>query len=255
VPDQRAAARGRARRPTHRPDQRAHQAILEETFLGEDQKQLFEALQARAPAGEEDVGRVKEALERALGGANGLLERFKRHHRVDTNFPPETTLNVSARASRVAGKILAAISDKHPASLTSPAGMVARLGGIFNGLVQLAMPHSLPNLLFNNLVWLFYLLALLLIFGGSLARLPDMTILGAIALGVTVAAHLMVFYLQSVLKRNLPALRAIHGLVKVLALLAVAGLVFLMYLGLVYLGVLQLPPGALGGWLRNLSAG
>jgi hypothetical protein len=131
--------------------------------------------------------------------------------------------------------------------------MIARLGQIFNGLVQVALPQSLPNLIFNSLVWLLYPIELLLALGGRVFGLPDVSILGAIALGITIAAHLGVLYLQAILKRNLPALRVVHGLIKLLAVLAVAALVFLVYLGLLYLGVLQVPPGALGDWLRNLQ--
>lgn len=228
----------------------AHQAILEETFLGADQKQLFESLQS-GELGDPDG--VKAALSRALGGQSGLLERFRRDYTVDLNFPPETTLKVSARASRVTGKMLAELSSKYPAALSSPAGMVARLGQVFNGLVQLALPQSLPNLIFNSLVWLLYPIELLLALGGRVFGLPDVSILGAIALGVTIAAHLGVLYLQAILKRNLPALRLVHGLIKILAVLLVAALVALVYLGLVYLGVLDLPQGALGTWLRGLQ--
>jgi hypothetical protein len=172
---------------------------------------------------------------------------------VDPNFPPETTLKISARASRVTGRMLAEISKKYPGALSSPAGMIARLGQVFNGLVQLALPQSLPNLIFNSLVWLLYPIELLLALGGRVFGLPDVSILGAIAFGVTLAAHLGVLYLQAILNRKLSTLRAVHGLIKLLALLLVAGLVFLIYLGLVYLGVLQLPQGALGSWLRGLQ--
>lgn len=165
----------------------AHQSILEETFLGADQKRLFESLKSEELG---DPDEVKATISRALGGASGILERFKLDYKVDPNFPPETTLRISSRASRVTGKMLAELSSKYPAALSSPAGMVARLG---------------------------------------------------------------VLYLQAVLKRNLPALRFVHGLIKLLAVLVVATLVFLVYLGLVYLGFLQLPPGALGTWLRGIS--
>jgi hypothetical protein len=132
--------------------------------------------------------------------------------------------------------------------------MVARLGQLFNGLVQVALPQSLPNLIFNSLVWLLYPLELLLALGGKVFGLPDVSTLGAIALGVTLGAHLGVLYLQAILKRNLPALRVVHGLIKLLAVLAVATLVFLVYLGLVYLGLLQLPSGLLGSWLQGLRS-
>ncbi|RPJ45999.1 MAG: patatin-like protein, partial [Chloroflexi bacterium] len=168
----------------------AHQDILQETFLGADQKELFEALKLGRSGEPVDANEVKAVMVRALGGASGILDRFRRDYRVDLDFPPDTTLKISARASRVTGKLLAELSSKYPAALASPAGMIARLGQIFNGLVQVALPQSLPNLIFNSLVWLLYPIELLLALGGRVFGLPDVSILGAIALGITIAAHL-----------------------------------------------------------------
>jgi patatin-related protein len=232
----------------------AHQAILNETFLAADRAQLFEALKSGDSTWLGTPEGVKDAFLRAMGGPRGMLEHFKREYRIDMDFPPETTLKISSRASRVTGKLLAELSSKYPAALSSPAGMVARLGQLFNGLVQVALPQSLPNLIFNSLVWLLYPLELLLALGGKVFGLPDVSTLGAIALGATLGAHLGVLYLQAILKRNLPALRVVHGLIKLLAVLAVATLVFLVYLGLVYLGLLQLPSGLLGSWLQGLRS-
>lgn len=227
----------------------AHQAILKETFLSVDQKKLFEALQSK---GTGNVDKVKETMERALGGGSGVLENFKRDYKVDPDFPPDTTLGVSARATRVTGKLLAGISDKYPA-LASPAGTISRVGQIFTGLVQVALPQSLPNLLFNHWIWLLYLLELFLALGGRPLGLPDVARLGSMAFGITVVAHLAVLYLQAVLKKYIPALRIVRWIIVLLVILGAAALIFLVYVGLVYLRFLQPPAGVFGNLINTLQ--
>ena len=180
------------------------------------------------------------------------MKRFKTSHKVDMEFPPETTLTISSRAARVTGKLLNGLSDKYPA-LASPAGTISRLGQIFAGLVEVALPNSLPNLLFNYWVWLLYLIELLLFLGGKPLGLEGVSRLGGMTLGITVATHFLTYYLQAVMKKKLPFLRVVHWFIILLIILGAAALIFLLYSGMVYLGFLEPPTGAIGSWIGTIQ--
>ncbi len=227
----------------------AHQAILKETFLGVDQEELFKALQS---TNMNKTDEVKKALTRALGDENQVKEHFINNYKVSAAFPPETTLDISSRASLVTGKLLSSLSSKYPA-LASPAGTLARLGQIFTGLVQVALPKSLPHLLFSYWIWLLYLLELLLALGGKPLGLPDVAQLGGMALGITVAAHLAVLILQAALKNHLPSLKFLHRIITSMLILGAMTVVILSYLGFVHLGIFQAPTGIVGSWIGALQ--
>ena len=90
-----------------------------------------------------------------------LVDPKKLSDYYEANFPkqsklePETTLKSIARATNVVGKILESLSSNRRVD-TKYALWIARLGQIFWGMVQVAVPQSFANIIFRHILKLVY---------------------------------------------------------------------------------------------------
>jgi len=188
-------------------------------------------------------------LEAALINGDALLEYFIRVHRVRDDFPPEDTSKVIARGATVTGKLMQGLSGSYQA-LGSPGALVARLGQWSMGVVEVALPGSLPNLLLRHGLSVLYAFEVFLIVVGALLGFNNTVAkFGIGALLVTLAANLGIL-LTGYLVRGVGAVQKwARAGITLIAILAVLALIVLVYLGLVQLGWTSLPGGPLGEWL------
>jgi Protein of unknown function (DUF3376) len=185
---------------------RAQRAILAEELRISDQDELlrlFADVLTKTNPTKESETRLREFVNRAiespidsaLGPAlrsllteERLREFFRDSYEVNREMDPKMAVRGLSRSTRVVGEMLEDISNQYQVDGKS-AAWLTRLGRVFWGLVEVAVPRSLPNLLFRHWVKLLYLFEFLLIAGGWLFVAPQAQRFGFIALGITLAAH------------------------------------------------------------------
>jgi len=127
-----------------------------------------------------------------------LMDFYVTNYAVNSKLRPEPTLRSAARATTVIGKMLEALSDKHDRG-ARVAPWVTRFGRIFWGLVEVAVPRSMPNILIHHWLKLLYLFEALLIVGGILFASDSVRDLGWKALGLTLAVQLVILILTDLM--------------------------------------------------------
>jgi patatin-related protein len=154
------------------------------------------------------AGRIgNQALPRQLEAVFGdcldekqLLAYFSEAYEVNRDLEPQTALNALARGSRVVGQILEGLTERHTQE-GKRVRWLTRVASWFWGLVQVAVPRSVPSLLFDHWLGLFYTLAVLMmvvgVFAGGVVMGWGVRILGA-ALG----AHLVVLLFRDFMRRR-----------------------------------------------------
>jgi patatin-related protein len=244
----------------------AQQEILAEELKPAQKKSLGEILrvlqaEARAlPAGERDEllkSREQTALDRwmiavtAPGMETRLqqaLDAFLEPDRLEEAFientqgnralVPEPTFLIAGRATQIVGKILESLADEYhsPGGVKRWIGMVAWLGRLFWGLVEISIPQQPWYFLVRH--WLHLLLAfeIFLITAGLLLGREGATQLGWASFGITVGLYLFQYVFAGVLAGR------VRRLAKAAGVLAVGGLT--LYGGWTLWGQAQ-------GWLKK----
>ena len=139
-----------------------------------------------------------------------------RQHYLDTfatrsRLNPESTLKTTSRATTVMGKMLSALSDKRNVDSSLVAWM-ARVGQLLSGLVEVAVPRSMPSLVFRYWLKLLYMFEVLLIVFSTLLGEPKVSQFGWNLLGITVAANVAVWLLSDWMSRRHVILRTLLSL-------------------------------------------
>src|SRR5207249_4682537 len=112
------------------------------------------------------------------------LHRFIREsYEVDRRLEPEALMRSLARSTQVFGKMLEKLADTHRVR-KKELEYIARLGLIFWGLVEVAVPGSFANLLVRHWISVLYLCEALLIAGGLMVYKPVLSF-GLAALATT----------------------------------------------------------------------
>jgi patatin-related protein len=135
-----------------------------------------------------------------------VQDYYQRVFKVRSKLEPELTVRTLGRATTVIGKVLSGVSDDYAAKAKSSAPVAAiqgylgawlvRFGVVFTGLVEVAIPQTIPHLFFRHLLKLLYLFEVLLVVSGTIFGKPQMTQLGWTALGVTAAINAVVWWLR-----------------------------------------------------------
>jgi patatin-related protein len=141
---------------------------------------------------------LKKDLERLIAPPK-FSDYYEANFAKQSKLDPETTLKSLARATNVIGKILESLSSDRRVD-TKYALWIARLGQIFFGLVQVAVPQSFANIIFRHILKLVYFMELLLIVGGALLAQPQMQQFGVTAFGITAGINLAVIILGDLIK-------------------------------------------------------
>jgi hypothetical protein len=177
--------------------------------------------------------KIQAVLETLVNDAGGLVEFLKSSYRVESQLPPGPTLKTVGRGAHIAGQVLGTAADERRLTpLTKPFAWLARLGQLFSGMVEAAVPGSWAHLVVRHWMVLIYLFEVLafgmgLLFGESLVQR-----FGLLALLVTLLLNLTLWALKDRIQGG-KVLKMAIGLV---AVLAIAGVIALAVLELVHLG-------------------
>jgi hypothetical protein len=218
----------------------AHGAILLEELARADRKALTGAFGAavvahcagnpaaqavRQFAGSLDASVTQQALVQFLRTCllqqADLLTYVRTTYDVNRQLEPEPLARVASRGTEVVGKIVQQLARKAGIK-GGPAAWLAWMGKLSWGLVAVAVPGSLPNLVWRHWLALLCLCEILLIVAGLLVYRPVLYF-GLAALGVTVGLQALTAILGNLLRGQRAAL---YGLLLGLSLLGGA-LVFL----------------------------
>ncbi len=196
----------------------AHLAILQEEMPPATQLQLSGLLSEaliRASSGEpfeeavEKVmgplksPRVKQRLATAMRACledEKLLNFVKEHYEVNRELEPKPLLRSMARATQVTGRIFDDVAQAHQVDSKS-IRWIARAGQIFWGLVEVAVPGSLPSLLFRRWLTLLYAFEIvLLVLATFVISTPGVATFAWKLVGLTLATNFAVFVLRDYMR-------------------------------------------------------
>src|SRR6185503_11454880 len=96
-----------------------------------------------------------------------LLGFFQDSYAVNGNLDPKAATQSLARSTRVIGAMLAQLSEEYNVG-NSPTRWLSRLAQAFWALVEVSVPHSLPNVIVRHWLKLLYIFEALMILGGTL---------------------------------------------------------------------------------------
>lgn len=182
------------------------------------------------------VGPINKRLEAILRGClsnEALLAHLKTDYEVNRQLEPKTTLRVASRATHVTGRVLEAIALRRGSSGRPFAG-VAQLGQILVGMVELAVPGSMLNLLAVHWLSVLYVFEAFIIVGATLLAAEGALRFGWAVFGLTLGVHIILLLLNGLMRRWARTVRAFASLV-VLSVLSFAavGVDHVFKLGLV----------------------
>src|SRR5215211_5838934 len=220
----------------------AQLAILEEEDLAEDRDQVLQLI-ANALATTDSTDGNEASLRRLAEGEQGssinsalqaalrsrltkeeLLAFFRESYEVNRRVDTKTALRTLSRSTRVVGEMLENIADGYRGMGRRPAAWLARFGRVFWGLVEVAVPQSLPGEIFRYWLILLYVFEALLIAAGTIFVKPQVQLLGFITLGVTATVHLGTLLLRDYMLGRRAWLRIlVAALVLALLFLALVG--------------------------------
>ncbi|HEV2834057.1 MAG TPA: patatin-like protein [Pyrinomonadaceae bacterium] len=138
--------------------------------------------------------RLKELID-----PRELRQYYEDNFRKQSRLEPESALRSAARATTVVGKILDSLSKNRGVN-NKYSVWIIRLGQIFWGLVEVAVPRSFADLVFRHWLKLVYFLELLLIVGSTLLLAPAVQHFALTAFGVTAAVHLAVVIMRDLIE-------------------------------------------------------
>jgi patatin-related protein len=217
---------------------RAWLAILKENLDPANLKNLHDRLGSVWEAFEKAEEPSGEQMAKLL---EGLRTFFERHYMLDLEFSPRTTLNALGRSINVMGSLLDGLGQRHQ-GVQAPAFWLTRLGKIFMGVMQVAIPGSLPGLFFQHWIKVTYVFELFLIVVGALLGFNNTVMrFGIFALLFTLSMDLAVRLVGNYITGETRLITVVRGAAKIIVALALLALVALIYLGLVYLGIAELP--------------
>jgi patatin-related protein len=171
-----------------------------------------------------------------------LRSFFERNYTLNLDFSPQASLNALGRSIEVLGGWLDGLGEKYKGTET-PAFWLSRLGRIFLGVLQVAIPGSLPRLFFQHWVKILYLFELFLITAGAFLGFNNTVMrFGILSLLVTLSIDLAVRLVGSYISGSTRLAGILRGLAMFIVALVLLAIIALIYLGLVHLGVAELPP-------------
>lgn len=224
--------------PVHEADRRqlireAQVAILAEELVPQDADTLCQLLTdalgkidtgdrneaalrefVRPPTGAGKSTQLQGLLRSHLSG-DRLWDFFKSRYEVNRALNPKTVVRTLARATQVVGLVGEHIADEYRVS-GRPAAWVARLGRVFWGLIEVAVPRSIPALIFGHWLRLLYLFEALLIVGGIIFGGDEVQRFGIVALFATGALHLITALLADFMRGRVRLLRTVTALIALL---------------------------------------
>ncbi len=195
----------------------AHLAIIKEDLKPQSQvgleKAMTEAL-LRASAGlpiNDAINKTLEPLEgspvkarleeimRLSLGDDELLKFMGLGYEVNRQLDPKPMLNSISRASQIIGSMFEQMANESGLEGKRLA-WIARSGKLFWGLVEVAAPNSILNLLFNHWLKILYFFEALLVVGSILLGSKEVQTFGLKLLGLTLAVNVAVVLLRDYMR-------------------------------------------------------
>jgi patatin-related protein len=173
------------------------------------------------PPGASGNAVVRDALL-AAAEPKRVREYYSEAYEVDRAVNSLAALRAMSRSSRVFGRLLEGIADRHGVS-AAPAAWLTRASSIFWGLVEVSVPRSFYDLVFRYWLQLVYVFDILMILGGTVFVERSVQRFGLVLLGLTIAVHVAVLAIRDVIRRRRRWIRAILTL-GLLGLLVLAGI-------------------------------
>jgi hypothetical protein len=127
-----------------------------------------------------------------------LWEYFNTAYKVDRRYDAQNAVRLMARATNVAARMLEGLAEQYKFT-NKRMVWITRFAAIFWGLVELAMPQSMGNLLGRHWFKLLYLAALLCILGGAFIGPQQVSTFGWTALAIILGVHTLVTVVGDVL--------------------------------------------------------
>lgn len=221
----------------------AHAAILAEEmpqksrdeFAREVIRSLQDAKSGASPSTQAAVAKITDRWKKSddfeasllsvMRGAldkEGLLAYMKSDYEVDRQLDPKAMLRVVARSTQLIGKLFEDVANQNNLDGQN-LRWIARLGQVFWGLVEVAVPHKLLNLFASYWLKLFYVFWVVVFFGSLVFNSPSSRNFAMMALLATGLTHALILVLRDHMRRRHRWLRFFAAL---LALLLVALAVF-----------------------------
>ncbi|HUS12713.1 MAG TPA: patatin-like protein [Pyrinomonadaceae bacterium] len=203
----------------------AQAAIVHETIAKAGEKEARDLLceaAMRPRSGNPEAKLVTDFIGnlKAYDGAGRLEtlidDKVLRQHYLDTfatrsRLNPESTLKITSRATTVLGKMFSTLSHKRNVD-SSVVAWIARAGQALSGLVEVAVPRSMPSLVFRYWLKLLYMFEVLLIVFATLLADPRVSQFGWNLLGITVVVNVAVWLLSDWMSRRHVILRTLLSL-------------------------------------------
>jgi len=194
----------------------AQRMVIREELSDEQRRKLYEKISEHGPSGDS-----LEYAKRILLDEKEALKDYR--ETLDRKPQPEGAARALARGTQVVGKMLEGIARKREID-TKRIAILTRMGRLLWGLVEVAVPRRLPELLFHYWVQLIYAFAAIMIVAGFFTTGPDVTKAGWIVLGGTLAVHLAAGLLNDYMRHRTGLLKAVKiAAVGIILVLAVVG--------------------------------
>ena len=195
----------------------AHEAILLEEMLTPDRTELCKLLTsalARTGSGESPDQAISnivkplknqvvksrlESIMRASLNKEEIAKFVRDGYEVNRDLEPQPVLRVISRSTQVIGQMLDGISKSRDLP-NSQIAWIARLGKGFWGLIEVAAPNSLFNLIFLHWLKLLYFFEVLLVVGSTLLSRPQVQGFGLMAFAITVGVNFAALVLGDVMR-------------------------------------------------------
>ncbi|RPI94908.1 MAG: patatin-like protein [Chloroflexi bacterium] len=228
------------------PESRARAELLLRVWLTILKENLdpanLKSLHDRLGGAREDFETAEEpSVEQMAKLQEALQTYFERHYALDLEFSPQTTLNAMGRSISVMGSLLEGLGQKYPGA-QAPAFWLTRLGKIFMGVMQVAVPGSLPGLFFQHWMKVAYVFEVFLIVAGAILGFNNTVMrFGIFSLLLTLSVDLTVRLVEGYLKGSTRLMSVVRGAAKFIVVFVLLAVLALIYLGLVFLKIAELP--------------
>ena len=165
---------------------------------------------------------IESALRACFKDPSQVRDYYEKQFEVNRRFDPENALRLISRATEITGRMLEGLANKidsDPAKRAS--AWIARFGSVFWGMVAVAVPSSLGNLLARHWLGLLYVLSFITLVLSI--WVPWMAPAGWSALGISVSLNLLLFVLGDIIRGRRFWSRALTTLLVVLIVALIAG--------------------------------
>lgn len=173
-----------------------------------------------------------EAVIRSSLADRELIKLMTDGYEVNRQLDPKPMLRVMSRSTQIVGEMFEEVANSYRLE-GNHLRWIARLGQMFWGLVEVAVPNSILNQLFFHWLKLLYVFELVLLFGAILLGSEEVRRFALTLFGVTAGVNITVLLLRDMMRLRRGWLRLFITLfVGFILLLAVVGADELFDLGI-----------------------